>query len=534
MSSLTPDQLCRVLDVQFTAEQIAAITAPMAPSVVIAGAGSGKTTVMSARVVWLVASGLVTPDEVLGLTFTNKAAAELADRVRRALGRLTNSGAEVLEGTPTICTYHAYAAGLLREYGLHAGLEPSAQLIADASRFQIAERVVRRTAGPFEHLTGRVLDLTQAVVALDSELNEHLVDPAAVDAHDHRLLQSLEHVRVEAGKLTAEPASAESAARARGELLEIVREFRREKLRRGVVDFGDQMASAALLAEQHPVVVESERDRFPAVLLDEYQDTSIAQKRLLLALFGDAHAVTAVGDPFQAIYGWRGASVRNILDFNREFAADGTPAAVLSLSRNNRSGERILDLANVLAEPLRDQHPGVEPLHPREDLEAAGEVHVSLHTTFNDEIEWLSADVASRVERGEEPRSIAILCRTAGAFSELHRSLVSRGVPVEVVGLTALLELPEIVDLVAMLQVLDDPGANPAMIRLLTGPRFRLGARDLALLGARARALVATSRHDHGDDLNASLQAAVAGIDAAEVVSLADAVHDPGRGALFP
>jgi len=528
--TLAPEALRRILGLPFTDEQLASITAPTLPSVVIAGAGSGKTAVMSARVVWLVASGVGAPETVLGLTFTNKAAAELAQRVRRALDLLAMSGHDVPDGEPTVSTYHAYAASLLREYGLRAGYEPAARLLADAARFQLAERVVRRTPGPFAALRMRVSDLTRAVVSLDGELNEHLVDPAAVLAHDAALHTAIDAAEQLRGTLTQKPLEARQAAHARAELLELVLAYRADKQRLDVVDFGDQMAGAARLAESFPDVGASERERYTAVLLDEYQDTSIAQKRLLLGLFGTGYAVTAVGDPFQAIYGWRGASVRNITSFAHEFSPADTVAPVFSLTQNNRSGERILDLANVVADPLRSAHPQVAPLRPRADQVAQGVVNVGLYPSRDDEIDAMGDDIVRRIDDGTEPNEIAVLCRDSASFAALHAAFTARDVPVEVVGLGGLLELPEIVDLVSTLEVLDDPSANPAMLRLLTGPRWRIGPRDLALLGDRAKALVAERSSTPGDlSLAQALLDAVAGIDPAEVISLAEAVHDPGE-----
>ena len=528
---IRPQDLESILGLPFTPQQLAAITAPPSPAVVIAGAGSGKTSVMSARVVWLVASGSTTPEGVLGLTFTNKAAAELAQRVREALRRLADAGIDVPDGEPTVSTYHAYAAALLREHGLRAGYEPSARLLADAARFQLAEQVVRRAPGPFTALSLLTPGLTKAVVALESELNEHLVSPEAVSEHDQELLRTLAEVEAERGSLTARPADARKAALARAELLQLVGEYREAKRAAEAVDFGDQMAGAALVAERFAEVGEAERNRYAAVLLDEYQDTSIAQKRLLLALFGTGYPVMAVGDPFQAIYGWRGASVRNITSFVDEFATPGQPAADFPLSQNNRSDERILDLANIIAEPLRKTHHLVAPLQPRADKRGLGGVQVSLHATRDDELAGLGDDVATRIASGVQPRDVAVLCRDSSAFAALYEVLTARQVPVEVVGLGGLLELPEIVDLVATLEVLDDPGANPAMVRLLTGPRWRLGPRDLALLGRRAKDLVRSqAKAAPATGLSLALAEAVAGIDSAELISLAEAVHDPGPG----
>jgi ATP-dependent DNA helicase UvrD/PcrA len=528
-----PADLCRVLDVAFTAEQLAAITAPAAPSVVVAGAGSGKTTVMSARVVWLVATGQVMPDAVLGLTFTNKAAAELSARVRRALGRLEADGSDPDAADPTVLTYHAYAARLLREHGIRLGLEPGALLLADASRYQVAERVVRRAAGPFHALRGSVSDLAGRVVALDAELSEHLVDPAEVVATDTATVAAIDVVEQEQGRLTADPARARDTARARIELVGLVAAYRAEKLRRDRADFGDQMAGAARLAEEVPEVGYAERARFGAVLLDEYQDTSITQKRLLLGLFGGGHPVTAVGDPFQAVYGWRGASVRNIGSFSKEFTTDGRPAAAFTLARNNRSGENILDLANRVADPLRDLHPEVPVLVPRPEAVGLGEVVTGLYRTRDDEVAAVVADIVAQVSSGVSPRDVAVLARAGRTFAAYHEALTAADVPVEVVGLGGLLSLPEVVDLVATLEVLENPTANAALVRLLVGPRWRVGPRDLALLGRRARQLVAVgpagaAGEGSTDPLDAALLDAVAGVDPTEVVSLADALRDPG------
>lgn len=148
-----PDQLKELLGIPFTPEQTACITAPPAPQVIVAGAGSGKTTVMAARVVWLVGTGQVAPEQVLGLTFTNKAAGELAERVRKALIRAGVTDPDVIDpdnppGEPVISTYHAFAGRLLTDHGLRIGLEPTSRLLADATRYQLAARVLREAPGP--------------------------------------------------------------------------------------------------------------------------------------------------------------------------------------------------------------------------------------------------------------------------------------------------------------------------------------------------------------------------------------------------
>ncbi|MFI5794782.1 UvrD-helicase domain-containing protein [Streptomyces sp. NPDC051677] len=522
-----PEQLKELLGIPFTPEQTACITAPPAPQVIVAGAGSGKTTVMAARVVWLVGTGQVAPEQVLGLTFTNKAAGELAERVRKALLKAGVTDPDVIDpdnppGEPVISTYHAFAGRLLTDHGLRIGLEPTSRLLADATRYQLAARVLREAPGPYPSLTRSFADLISDLLALDAELAEHLVRPEDLRAWDAGLLRTLEGAKLTNADLRKVP---ETAA-ARRELADLVLRYRAAKRERDLLDFGDQIAMAARLG-QVPEVGPILRDEFRVVLLDEYQDTSVAQRILLAGLFGGGtgHPVTAVGDPCQAIYGWRGASVANLDDFPEHFAhTDGSRARRQSLSENRRSGGRLLDLANGMAEPLRALHAGVEALRPAPGAERDGVVRCALLATHAEEMDWIADSVAHLVRTGTAPGEIAVLCRTATDFAQIQGALVARDIPVEVVGLSGLLHLPEVADLVAVCEVLQDPGANASLVRLLTGPRWRIGPRDLALLGRRARLLVGHARGAGDDDPDRRLAEAVEGVDPSEVISLADAL----------
>ena len=178
---------------------MACVTAPPAPQVIVAGAGSGKTTVMAARVVWLVGTGQVAPEQVLGLTFTNKAAGELAERVRKALVRAGVTDPDAIDptrrhrrraptppGEPRISTYHAFAGQLLTDHGLRIGLEPTARLLADATRFQLAARVLREAPGTVPGADQALPALVSDLLALDAELAEHLVRPERPARVRHR------------------------------------------------------------------------------------------------------------------------------------------------------------------------------------------------------------------------------------------------------------------------------------------------------------------------------------------------------------
>ncbi|HUR51951.1 MAG TPA: ATP-dependent DNA helicase [Mycobacteriales bacterium] len=532
---MTPDELVRVLGFVPTEEQLEAVTAPLGPGLIVAGAGSGKTTVMAARVVWLVGTGQVAPERVLGLTFTNKAAAELAARVSLLLKR---SGLAV-EDEPRVSTYHAFAGRLVAEHGLRLGLEPRSRLLADATRFQLAARVLRRRRAPLHHLTGQLTDLVGKLVSLDGELSEHLVSPEALRAWDAEWVEEVEGelssydgVKGVKGHTDALAAMV-LAARRRQELAELVDDYRAARRDLDAVDFGDQVALAARLAEEVAEVGALEREATGVVLLDEYQDTSVAQRRMLAGIFGGGHPVTAVGDPCQAIYGWRGAAVSNLDDFPEHFpCATGDPAPRYTLSVNQRSGGRLLRLANAVSAALRGRHDVVELKPPltRADL---GHVRVGLHTSWPEETAWVAEEVDRARAAGTPPSEIAVLVRGRKDFAPLHAALVERGVPVEVVGLGGLLALPEVADVVAVLEVLEEPTANAALVRILTGPRWRLGPRDLAQLGRRGRALLHTGVEATDAEVEA-LEKAVERVDPCDVVSLSDALERPGEHGWSP
>ena len=547
---MRPDDLCRVLGVPFTPEQLAAATAPLEPGLIVAGAGSGKTTVMAARVVWLVATGQVSPERVLGLTFTNKAAAELAGRITRSLA-LAGFSARVSDdaGEPVVSTYHAFAGRMVTEHGLRLGVEPRSRLLADATRYQLAARVLRRHRGPIVSLTRPLTMLVGELVALDAELSEHLVSLEELLAWDTDWTARVEATYTQMLELkghTGHCGTLEKYARAsrqRAELAQLVTSYRAMKRDLDAIDFGDQVALAARLAESVREVGELERAAAGVVLLDEYQDTSVAQRRMLAGLFGGGHPVTAVGDPCQAIYGWRGASVANLDAFPSHFPlSSGDLASTYSLSVNQRSGGRLLALANRVAAALRAKHDVVELSAPQPKQEL-GRVVTALHETWAQEVSWVADQVDAAHEAGTAWNEIAVLVRARRDFGDLHAVLVARGIPVEVVGLGGLLALPEVADVVATLEVVEEPTANAALLRLLTGPRWRLGVRDLAQLGRRGKELLVTGVRDpHLDeepppdldesDLDLSdkaLEEAVAGIDPCDVVALADVLDRPGH-----
>ena len=504
----TPVELAKLLRLHApTPEQAAIIAAPVEPVLVVAGAGSGKTETMASRVVWLVANGYAHPDEILGLTFTRKAAGELSHRVRTRLGQLVRrlGQQDALAGEPTISTYHSYAARVVTEHGLRAGYEPSARLLTEAARWQIVDSLVRSYTGEMTGLNRAPGTVTDDVLALSGELAEHLVTPDDLSAWTGRFFAD---VQSRPGRVYKDVSDMLLRQRHRLTLLPLVRLYEQRKLDIEAMDFGDQMARAARVARDHPEVGASERGRFKIVLLDEYQDTSHAQVVMLNALFGGGHPVAAVGDPCQSIYGWRGASAGTLDRFPAEFTGPGGREAwVLNLTRSWRNRPEILQVANALSRPLRAAGARVAELIPAQrvaDRVGARTVACALLPTYADEAAWIADSMlaawraAARLPEAlpgdipldKRPTS-AVLVRVRSQIAAIEEALRARGLPVEVVGLGGLLDTPEVRDVVCTLRVLADPTDGAALLRLVTGARWRIGPRDLVALHRRARAIAA-------------------------------------------
>ena len=558
-----------------TAEQAEVIAAdPHAPTLVVAGAGSGKTETMAARVVWLVANGYVTPEGVLGLTFTRKAAQQLTERVRARLRRLAGSEvldrldptgarrAAVLTGEATVLTYHAYAGRLVAEHALRLPTDPGARLLTETGAWQLAHRVTASWETDLD-LDGKVpRTVTGWVLTLAGQLAEHLCEPAQLRESTEAVVTAVVTAAPgprQRGSLRADLKPVVQGQRARLAVLPLVERYTELKRREAVLDFGDQMSIAALLARDHPEVGDVERARFGAVLLDEYQDTGHAQRVLLRSLFsstattgvaipgveaatsGGRIPVTAVGDPCQSIYGWRGASAANLPRFTTDFPrADGTPAVTRGLLTSFRNPPGVLAVANAISGELRAGPVRVGELRSR-DGAGPGEVRCALLLDVRAEVSWVAAAVADRwhsavADRGVPPTA-AVLVRRRADMATLAAALRARGVPVEVVGLGGLLDTPEVRDLVSVLRLLVDPLAGTAAVRLLTGARWRIGAADLAALWRRARELAMDHRAPLGpgaapQEVLAALPGALPG-DHADQAGLVDALDSPGDSAHY-
>lgn len=537
----SPTELAQALGLPTpTDEQAAVIAAPPGPLVVIAGAGAGKTETMAARVVWLVANGFADPGQVLGLTFTRKAAGQLLRRVRSRLARLAGHlGGPAQQGAPTVSTYHAFAGTLLREFGPLLPVEPDARLLSETELWQLAFEVVSGYPGPLDTEKDPA-GVTAMVLKLSGELAEHLVDTdQLLDTHSEleRLVHHLPAGRYQRDRGPSQWLLAMLATQTeRTALVPLIDALHARMRADKVMDFGSQMSAAARLASACPQVGEQLRARFRVVLLDEYQDTGHAQRIALSSLFGagadEGLALTAVGDPIQSIYGWRGASATNLPRFTTDFPqADGSPAPTLELRTSWRNPPSTLHVANAVSAEARRRSVAVRALEARPGADP-GTVRCALLNDVAAERDWIADHIAERYAAAaaadDEPPTAAVLVRRNADAGPIAEALTARGVPVEVVGLAGLLSIPEVADVAAMVRLVADPAAGAAAMRVLTGPRWQLGARDLAALWRRAVTL------DGSRPASASAEQIIASAAPdADTASLADALADPGPATAY-
>lgn len=482
------------------------ISSPLEPAVVIAGAGSGKTETMSNRVLYLVANGFVTPDQILGLTFTRKAAGELSVRIRRRLRQLKtlNEFKEFKTTITSVTTYHSYAGKLLSEHAIRYGIDANAEPLGEAALWQIASDVVRNWTDDSYRNQSAVSTVINDLLGLSKFMLEHQVMAADVEAIDNDVIAALAPL---SGARNEEVRAVERAMLQRNSLLPMVEAFMQRRKIAGEFSFDDQMSLAADIAQNFADVGVLERGKYKVVLLDEYQDTSQSQVRMLSSLYGGGHPIMAVGDPSQAIYTWRGASAGTMASFENYFPKSPVQKGVsqFSLPTTFRNDEMILAAANRISEEIRAAGgQQVLQLEARSDA-GAGEIAYGIFETIDAE----AAAVAEYIKKNWSPTSgktSAVLVRKRAQITAIESALRAQGLPVEVIGIGGLIHVPEVADVVTILKIITNPDAGSALMRHLTGPRINLGPRDIAALGAFSRER-AKSMHSDSKTLNKKIAA---------------------------
>jgi len=416
-----------------------------------AGAGTGKTTTVALVISNLIAKHSLDPERILGITFTNKAAAELADRVRSTIVGVVDEGRQV-----EVHTYHGFAAQVLSEFGALAGVDGRVNVITPTFSRQILSET-------FNHTTYQHLDITNRTTldkirGLGDRLGDHLLEP---------------------GDLLAQVHPEDETWDSRVEMLETLLKYGEDKRRLGVVDYGDLVTLSTRILHAHPGLATEIRNRYQVVVLDEYQDTNPGQRVLLTTIFGDGFPVIAVGDEDQTIYEWRGASSENFELFPEHFRGiDGRSARDRSLTLNRRSAQPILDVANEIR---LQANPEAELLQS-DDPRKKGEVITYWAGDALGEADWIARRLEELHDTGVPFSSMAVLFRKNKDFAVVVDAMARSGIPVEVANLGGLLSVPEVAELRSWLTVIERPENSAALVEILFGSRYRLGLADIAPL----------------------------------------------------
>ena len=496
MAKFSAQQIFSVVsEFELTSEQTEAIEHSSGSALVVAGAGSGKTELMSIRAMYLVANEICKPEQILGLTFTRKAANELSIRVLDGLFALRESQYWPSSLTdefqaPKIATYNSFGNDVFRQLALEIGYESDSTLITQAASVALVKELLRSidlqefaALTEFERTEPYLISL---VLEAAGSLSDNLVDSdqAIASFQDFiDLASKLPQTRNGSIQRYAYTANYLEQAELNKLVFQIAGEYRKLKAERNLVDFSDQVALAYRAVLENPLQLD-----YRHVMLDEYQDTSSIQTMLLAKLFAE-QSVMAVGDPNQSIYGWRGASSANLENFGLDFHSQKS----YSLSKSWRSSHKIVAAANRASEALVNSKISPVRLIPGKDFQDSVTAEV-----FTDEVaearavaQWFSENVSAET-------SAAILFRSKAAMGIFSSELAAQGLEFEVTGLSGLTEQPEVIDLISALRVLIDPEAGIHLMRLLAGPRFRISARDIAKLHGYARTLTKFKQADSG------------------------------------
>ncbi|MDO5720434.1 MAG: ATP-dependent DNA helicase [Actinomycetaceae bacterium] len=501
---------------QISDEQAQVIESPLTPHLVVAGAGSGKTETMSLRVLWLVANYGFAPDRILGLTFTRKAAGELASRLRMRLSQLVTAGLiEAEEDNPwfaggiNVSTYNSFASSIVREYGLLEGVEPGSRLITDAAAWQLMEHILNTYTAP---LPSRAIStIRDDALALSAALLDHDISIEEAKERLQHTINALSQAEPEQGTrvktLDKTSKSWLQGAEEQLLLLDLIDEYRAYKRAMGMVDFSDQLGFARQLVRQHDEVCGDVRSSYDAVLLDEFQDTSVGQMELLSSLFADG-AVTAVGDPNQAIYGWRGASAASLATFLEHFDSHDR-GNTLHLTYAWRNQPNILDAANQISSPLTAatsdaleiRQLNSSPAH----VKGSGTIRYLYAADEKDEYELVARAVKqwqlddeqrvaqlrmqphTRTDAPIKRQTYGILARNRRHFVPMLEACIRHDIEAVVIGLGGLVTQPAIADIRAALTACVHPEHGPSAMRLLAN--LDLSSSDLRTLYAWAKEL---------------------------------------------
>lgn len=418
-------------------QQKEAVTAPPGPILVLAGPGSGKTLVLTHRIAYLIRHWGVPPFRVLAVTFTNKAAREMRERTEHLLGGR-------LHGV-TIGTFHSVCARILRQDGERVGLGRGFVIYDSGDQRNIVRTVIRQL-----NLDEKLYPPAAAHAAISRAKNE-LLPPEEFPVHSYR-----------------------------DEIYQRIYEAYQKALRANQgVDFDDLLMLVVQLLREHPDVREAYQRRWQHLLVDEFQDTNMAQYEIVRLLAGPEQSVFVVGDEDQSIYAFRGADYRNVMRFRQDFPN----ARVILLEENYRSTPLILEAANAVIS--RNVHRTPKKLRTRRQ----GGPKIVVYEAYNEieEAQFIVDEIARLVAEGEaQPGDFAIMYRTNAQSRALEEAFVSRNMPYRLVGATRFYERREIKDVLAYLRIVHNPDDALSLSRIINVPPRRIGKRTAAALFSHA------------------------------------------------
>ncbi len=477
-------------------EQRAAVTHGEGPLLIVAGAGTGKTQVVTRRIAWLIAAKKARPEQILALTFTEKAAAEMEARV----DELVPYG---FTGT-TICTFHAFGDRMLREHAVELGLTTQLRVESRAEilvflREHLFELGLRRylpLGRPDEHL--------DALVTLFDRARDEDVSPERYLAFAHELAAA---ATTDADRDRADMELEKATAYAA---------YQQLLLTNGRIDFGSQISLALRLLRERPYLRREYAERYRYVLVDEFQDTNHVQFELVKHLAGRRPNVTVVGDDDQSIYRFRGAKVENLLQFRDTYAN----SKMVLLTRNYRSGQAILDVAHRLIQrnnPERLEFKANLDKRLRAHRPEPGVVEHETYRTASNEADAVIASIEQTLAEGTlAPGDIAILARAHTHLEPFAAALKARGIPFQRANTRGLYGRTEVQLCLNVLRAIADPDDGPSVHQVLGHPLYSVDAVDLARLSAHARrrnqgllAIATAAARDASFDLSAASRTAI-------------------------
>ena len=455
-------------------DQLRAVTHDDGPLLVVAGAGTGKTQVITRRIAWLIATRRARPVEILGLTFTDKAADEMQLRVDQLVPYGYTDTA--------ISTFHAFGDRLIREFAFELGLPPDVRVLSRAEVvIFLREHLFDLELDQYRPL-GDPTRFLSALATLFSRCKDEDVSPEAYLAH-------AEWLASQAVVAAAEDVSAATETARRQ--LELARAYRRYQdllAASGFIDFGDQVALALRLVRESAAVRSQIQARFQYVLVDEFQDTNRAQSELVALVAQPHRNVTVVGDDDQSIYKFRGAAISNILEFQERYRG----ARIVVLRRNYRSLQPILDASHRLVrfndpDRLEVRSNISKRLRPERLHEDPPPVRLEAFATGAEEADWIASEIRRRVERGAPPRDHAILVRANAGADSILRSLNVAGIPWRFSGTSGLYARPEVRLLLAFLRAVADLTSSVDLYAVAASDVYGLGGADLTAIVNSAR-----------------------------------------------